>query len=260
MSEKEKKVKRKSISKKLRFEVFKRDSFTCQYCGAKAPDVLLHVDHITPVSKGGKNTLMNLVTACERCNLGKSNEPLDENTAVKKSQTQAALLQARREQIEMLRDWQLGLVDEMAVSLKAVNDLYARITDGKYCIREEYLNGTIQPLIKKFGLSEVLTSLREGAVSYGDPSRALDKIVGICYARQHPEVQKRAYIKGILSRKIAYGRFNQTTFYSLYERGVKAGGDSFIVALEQNAKALPITTWSKILCWLESFVADYEGF
>ena len=37
---------RKPIGKKMRFEVFKRDKFTCQYCGRKAPDVILEVDHI----------------------------------------------------------------------------------------------------------------------------------------------------------------------------------------------------------------------
>ncbi|MCK4795228.1 MAG: HNH endonuclease [Desulfobacteraceae bacterium] len=50
-------TKRKAISKKLRFEVFKRDSFTCQYCGRKSPDVLLEIDHIKPVSKEGKNDI-----------------------------------------------------------------------------------------------------------------------------------------------------------------------------------------------------------
>ena len=44
---------RKAISVKLRFEVFKRDNFTCQYCGRKSPDVILHVDHIDPVKNGG---------------------------------------------------------------------------------------------------------------------------------------------------------------------------------------------------------------
>lgn len=39
-------AKRQSISKKLRFEVLKRDSFTCQYCGASAPTIILHIDHI----------------------------------------------------------------------------------------------------------------------------------------------------------------------------------------------------------------------
>ena len=64
-------AKRKPISKKLRFEVFKRDSFTCQYCGKSAPDVVLHVDHIKPVKEGGTNDITNLVTACADCNLGK---------------------------------------------------------------------------------------------------------------------------------------------------------------------------------------------
>lgn len=43
---------RKTISKKTRFEVFKRDSFTCQYCGRTAPDVILEIDHINPVNNG----------------------------------------------------------------------------------------------------------------------------------------------------------------------------------------------------------------
>lgn len=62
---------RKPMSKKLRFEVFKRDGFTCSYCGASSPDAELHVDHIIPVSKGGSNDMENLATACADCNAGK---------------------------------------------------------------------------------------------------------------------------------------------------------------------------------------------
>lgn len=62
---------RKAISKKARFEVFKRDGFKCMYCGAHPPSVLLHVDHIHPVAEGGTNDEDNLITACEPCNLGK---------------------------------------------------------------------------------------------------------------------------------------------------------------------------------------------
>jgi predicted chitinase len=47
---------RQPLSKRIRFEVFKRDSFKCQYCGAVAPDVLLNVDHVRPVAGGGGNT------------------------------------------------------------------------------------------------------------------------------------------------------------------------------------------------------------
>lgn len=62
---------RKPISKKTRFDVFKRDLFVCQYCGAHPPSVILHVDHINPVADGGQNDIDNLITSCEPCNLGK---------------------------------------------------------------------------------------------------------------------------------------------------------------------------------------------
>lgn len=56
----------------LRFRVFRRDSYTCQYCGRRAPNVELHVDHIVAWSRGGPTAADNLRTACSLCNLGKS--------------------------------------------------------------------------------------------------------------------------------------------------------------------------------------------
>lgn len=63
--------KRKPISKRVRFEVFKRDGFVCQYCGAHPPDVLLELDHIVPVAENGTSDESNLVTSCFDCNRGK---------------------------------------------------------------------------------------------------------------------------------------------------------------------------------------------
>ena len=65
-------AKRRAMRPVDRFEIFKRDCFTCQYCGAKPPGVLLHVDHILPVAKGGGDESSNLVTACQDCNQGKA--------------------------------------------------------------------------------------------------------------------------------------------------------------------------------------------
>jgi hypothetical protein len=70
------KPKRKSLSKKTRFEIFKRDCFTCQYCGAHPPEAVLVVDHIVAVAAGGMNDDTNLVTSCENCNQGKSDRSL----------------------------------------------------------------------------------------------------------------------------------------------------------------------------------------
>jgi hypothetical protein len=69
---------RKAVSKRTRFEVFKRDNFTCAYCGKKPPDVMLELDHLVPVSTGGSNVVSNLVTSCEACNRGKSDVSLEE--------------------------------------------------------------------------------------------------------------------------------------------------------------------------------------
>ena len=63
---------RKSISPRLRFEIFKRDAFVCQYCGRTPPDVVLEADHVVSVSTGGGNESTNLVTACVDCNRGKA--------------------------------------------------------------------------------------------------------------------------------------------------------------------------------------------
>ena len=60
---------------KLRFDVLRRDSYTCQYCGRSAPHVEIHVDHVKLWSKGGESSLNNLTTACSDCNLGKGNRP-----------------------------------------------------------------------------------------------------------------------------------------------------------------------------------------
>lgn len=67
------KTKRSKISKKKRYSIFERDGFKCRYCGRSVPDVVLHLDHFVPVSMNGSNDGDNLVTACEDCNLGKSN-------------------------------------------------------------------------------------------------------------------------------------------------------------------------------------------
>jgi hypothetical protein len=68
---------RKPMSKTRRFEIFKRDHFTCLYCGAHPPKVVLEVDHIEPVSRGGTDEDHNLVTACFDCNRGKAARDLN---------------------------------------------------------------------------------------------------------------------------------------------------------------------------------------
>lgn len=61
-----------SISKRLRYEILKRDGHRCRYCGATAAEAPLTIDHVVPVALGGTDEPTNLVTACGPCNSGKS--------------------------------------------------------------------------------------------------------------------------------------------------------------------------------------------
>lgn len=65
-----------NLWKRISSEVFKRDNYTCKYCGRKGG--ILEVDHIIPFSKGGSNDLSNLATSCRRCNRQKKDKDINE--------------------------------------------------------------------------------------------------------------------------------------------------------------------------------------
>lgn len=122
---------RKALSKRQRFEIFKRDRFTCQYCGRKPPDVILQVDHIVPVSKGGDNSKVNLVTACRDCNVGKWDIDLEtvipaQKQAIEDGQEKLAQLKAFRKLIKAERAEQdqavTTVTDALADHLGEVGD------------------------------------------------------------------------------------------------------------------------------------------
>ena len=123
---------RKQISKRTRFDVLKRDKFTCQYCGKSAPDVVLHIDHIVPVSKGGTNDIINLVTSCAECNLGKSNIELSDESAIAKQRKHLEELEERREQLEMMFEWQRELLSDSFNAIDKVDEA-ARRRDDDLC-------------------------------------------------------------------------------------------------------------------------------
>lgn len=178
---------RKPLSKRTRFDVFKRDKFTCQYCGKSAPDVVLHVDHIVPVSKGGTNDIINLVTACQSCNLGKSNIELSDDSVMKVRKSQLDDLAKRREQLEMMYEWQLLLADETATQVQLISDLIGNLSPY---IPNENGESSIRSLLSKFDYEIVIESARIAFTQYpcttsDEWNYAFDRIGGICYYKTH---------------------------------------------------------------------------
>lgn len=157
--------KRVGLSTKTRFEIFKRDLFACQYCGAHPPQVLLHVDHIVPVAEGGGNETENLVTACEPCNLGKGARQLSsapESLASKASRIAEAEAQLKgyqeiaRKRVERIEDemWEVAEVLWPGSSQKGANRSDLR---------------SIKTFVEKLGVVDVLdlAEIARAAKPYG---------------------------------------------------------------------------------------------
>ena len=201
---------RKSIPKRVRFEVFKRDSFKCHYCGATAPDVLLQIDHIEPVSKGGDNDIMNLITACATCNAGKSDKTLDDKSALIKQRAQLEDLQERREQLEMLMAWKKGFKDLKEDTICEVCSYWHDLAPGF----EVNDNGkrNLGKWFRKFSIEEVIHAMDISAEQYlrfeeddtvtsESWENAFSKIPGICRvereSQEDPDIKELYYIRGI---------------------------------------------------------------
>jgi len=155
---------RKQTSKRLRFEIFKRDLFTCQYCGKQPPDVVLEIDHIHPVADGGKTEPLNLTTACADCNAGKSNVPLgliarrpDADLLYLEGQQEIAEARRSIAQSEKLQAIRAELATQMG-------DLWRTITGRN----PEYIIKPIQQLLLKYDVGVVSAAVESTALKVAD--------------------------------------------------------------------------------------------
>lgn len=157
------KPKRVGLSKKTRFEVFKRDSFTCQYCGRSAPEVILEADHINPVAGGGDNDIMNLVTSCEACNAGKGARKLDDSSIIAKQKAQLDELNERREQLEMMVEWRecLRSLDDDIVG--KLDELFNHLT-GR--IFSETGRKTVHNWLRRHNFNDLCEAMESAAATY----------------------------------------------------------------------------------------------
>lgn len=208
---------RRALPKTLRFEVFKRDRFTCQYCGAKAPDVLLEIDHIEPIASGGSDELLNLITACKPCNLGKGARRLTDSSALEKQRAQLEDLEERREQLELLLQWQRSLVDFDGQVLTQVAEFWSAVVPS-YSLNE-HGRKTLQKLLTRFSASEITEAMRVAATQYLEigpdkrptqesVERAFEKVGGICTTKRRektqPYMRDLYYVRGILRKRFSY--------------------------------------------------------
>lgn len=143
---------RKPISKRLRFEIFKRDGFVCQYCGGHPPDAVLEIDHISPVANGGDNSMDNLVTSCFDCNRGKGKIEL--SVVPQNLKDKAAAIQEREEQIAGYRAIMQAQVEREEKDCWAVVEVLFPV-DHNDGIRKDWFH-SIKTFIRKLDIHSIL--------------------------------------------------------------------------------------------------------
>ncbi|WP_109439848.1 HNH endonuclease [Acinetobacter haemolyticus] len=209
LAQKTEKPKRKTIGDKLRFEVFKRDQFKCQYCGKAAPDVVLNVDHINPVSKGGENDILNLITSCEDCNSGKSDRLLSDNSVIEKQRKMLEELDERRKQLQMLLEWRDELKDFDNEVSQSIAEYFEQSIENAAEVNEMGLKN-ISKWLKKFNVNELLQAIddlnpiytKEKTLDAGSMFANIPKVANF---NRKGELEKSAcYIRGILKNRISY--------------------------------------------------------
>lgn len=145
------------MSKKVRFEVFKRDNFTCQYCGKKPPDIMLEIDHILPKDKKGNDDILNLITSCFDCNRGKSNKEL--NTIPSTLEENAEILKEKQKQYKAY----LKLIEKVHEQKQAEFEEVGLYFWGKFGKKTSIFAGkwacSIRMFLKMFNKYEIMEAM-----------------------------------------------------------------------------------------------------
>jgi len=160
-----------SIGKRKRFEIFKRDGFTCRYCGRKSPEVILEVDHVTPVSSKGNDNEMNLVTSCFDCNRGKSDRNLSEIITGENPHDKAIELAEKERQLAEYNH--IRGISEDRMSREADGLLDSMKLSGHYRI-------SIVQLLRRYSIYDVKNAFEISIDKMGTDSRkAIPYAIGI---------------------------------------------------------------------------------
>lgn len=174
---------RKPIGKRQRFEIFKRDGFVCQYCGAHPPAAILHLDHIKAVADGGTNDDSNLVTACQDCNLGKGARALGD--VPQSLRDKAADIAEREEQLRGYHEIIEARARRINLDVSRVEEVFERLCECDFTERDRI---SVKRFIQALGVHSVMEAMEKACMLKHDPYPSWKYFCGICWNRiKHPE-------------------------------------------------------------------------
>ena len=174
-----------AIGKRIRFEVFKRDGFKCQYCGRTPPEVVLEIDHIIPKIAGGKDSIENYITACFDCNRGKGSTKLESvPTSV---QANITLLKERRKQLKAYNRFLLDLQEETEDAIEQVDRVFNKYFPH-YQLSDSFRNNTLKRILTHLPGAKVQEAMGMACPQFSNMGteqwvsrRAIKYFCGICW-------------------------------------------------------------------------------
>jgi len=185
-----------AVSTRTRFEVFKRDRFTCSYCGRTPPAVLLEVDHVLPRAAGGTDDVENLTTSCQDCNRGKSANLLEEGSAPTVSREAIEDLEERIDQAkayaELMQTWRALEGNQLQQVIDAWAQAFGARSEeresGTWWVFGSYgtfpKTASIRQILARLPLHLILEAVEIAAAWSDDPTeRATRYFYGVCWRR-----------------------------------------------------------------------------
>ena len=192
------------LSKKTRFEIFKRDLFTCQYCGRRPPDVVLEVDHIIAKAKDGSDHADNLTTSCGECNQGKSDRSLGDTLpivdemqrleAIQEMQERAALLKKQVTVAEALRSSEDDIVE-------TIRDWWVDVVGDDDRFERESVRKFVQ-LLPPVKILEAIQSA-QARVAGASPYRQWKYFCGVCWGMVREDEKEVGHVPDVPSSDVA---------------------------------------------------------
>lgn len=168
---------RKNISKKTRFEVFKRDQFTCQYCGNTPPAVVLEVDHIDAVSNGGDNDIDNLITSCFDCNRGKGARSL--STIPQTVHEKLEVLHEREEQIKAFNKQLKAKRKRQDKQIDSLSDILVQHT--KHYFTDSFRESVRINFLEVLSPEQLENAMHKACMKCRAPQDAVKYFCGTCW-------------------------------------------------------------------------------
>jgi hypothetical protein len=153
-----------ALKPSIRFEIFKRDAFTCVYCGQRSPAVILEVDHVLALSLGGRDEPDNLVTSCQQCNQGKAARVLGGPGPGLQPAERSARIAEHQAQISEYAGWLAFQRDREDEELRVLRDVFRSAPYAHFLNKQGvdtwfWQDASARIFIRRLGSVEVLDAI-----------------------------------------------------------------------------------------------------